>query len=44
MKKIKRPSMMKNTIIQYIQNNLKEYLLVSIIFIIGIFIRSDVCK
>lgn len=44
MKRIKRPSMMKNTIIRYVQNNSKEYILVSIIFIIGIFIRSDVCK
>ena len=38
MKKIKMPSIIKNTIGQYISNNLKEYILVLIIFLIGIFI------
>ena len=37
MKKIKMPSKLKNTIFQYILNNSKEYILVLIIFIIGIF-------
>ena len=34
MKKIKMPSIIKNTIGQYISNNLKEYILVLIIFIL----------
>lgn len=38
MKKIKMPSIIKNTIGQYVSNNLKEYILVLIIFLIGIFI------
>ena len=38
MKKRNTSSIIKNTIIQYISNNLKEYILVSIIFIIGIFV------
>lgn len=38
MKKIKKTSVIKNTIIQYVSNNSKEYILVAIIFIIGIFI------
>ncbi len=38
MKKIKMPSIIKNTIGQYISNNLKEYILVLIIFVIGIFL------
>lgn len=38
MKKIKIPSIIKNTIGQYISNNFKEYILVLIIFLIGIFI------
>ena len=38
MKKIKMPSIIKNKIGQYISNNLKEYILVLIIFLIGIFI------
>lgn len=37
MKKFQIPSIFKNTICQYISNNTKEYILVSIIFIIGIF-------
>lgn len=38
MKTIKMPSIIKNTIGQYVSNNLKEYILVLIIFLIGIFI------
>lgn len=37
MKKIKMPLIIKNTIGQYVSNNLKEYILVLIIFLIGIF-------
>ena len=38
MKKIKMPSKVKNIILQYVLNNFKEYILVAIIFIVGIFV------
>ena len=38
MKKNKKASNIKNTIMQYIRNNVKEYILVILIFIIGLFI------
>lgn len=38
MKKIKRASKIGNAIKQYIRNNIKEYILVILIFIIGLFI------
>ncbi len=38
MKKIKIPSGVKNTIYQYVSNNLKEYILVLVIFLVGIFV------
>ena len=44
MKKERITVALKNTIYQYISNNSKEYILVLIIFIIGIFIRRDVYK
>ena len=44
MKKIKILSGVKNTMMQYVSNNAKEYILALIIFIIGIFIRSYVYK
>lgn len=44
MKKIKILSGLKSTMMQYVSNNAKEYILVLIIFIIGIFIRSHVYK
>jgi len=37
MLKLKRKSNIKNVIIQYVKNNAKQYLLVTIIFIIGLF-------
>ena len=37
MKKNKRVSNVKNTIIEYSRNNSKEYILVILIFIIGLF-------
>lgn len=38
MKKIKIPLRIKNTIYQYVSNNLKEYILVLVIFLVGIFV------
>lgn len=38
MKKFKMPSGIKNIVYQYVSNNLKEYILVSIIFVVGIFV------
>lgn len=38
MKKIRDNSNIKNIIISYVRNNLKEYILVSLIFVIGLFL------
>ena len=44
MRKLKILSTIKETIGKYISNNTKDYILVTIIFVIGIFIRSNVYK
>ena len=41
---MKRISIIKSTLFNYIENNLKEYILALIIFVIGIFIRCNVYK
>ncbi len=44
MKNKLKTSIIKNTVTQYISNNIKEYILVILILIIGIFIRNNVHK
>ncbi len=41
---MKRISIIKSTMFNYIENNSKEYILALIIFVIGIFIRGNVYK
>lgn len=44
MKKMRIPFDIKYTLVEYVKNNLKDYILVTIIFVIGMFVRGYVYK